>query len=55
MKALNLNRRLVILACYIVAGVLMSAYGASRMLTGAAHEIARTTTARQAQIAGAER
>ena len=36
-----MNRRLIILSIYLVAGVMMSAYGASQLLAGVPQVIAQ--------------
>jgi len=46
-----MNRRLFLLACYLVAGVLMSAYGASVFLAGTAQTVAKVAHRHATQTA----
>lgn len=48
-----MNRRLLLLAVYLVAGVMLSAYGASRVLAGpAASVVAKVQHPQRADLAG---
>jgi hypothetical protein len=49
-----MNRRIYLLALYIVAGVLMSAYGASAFLSNTAQHVAEISQRRAVQMVGAE-